>query len=285
MNAPLVKILVTVTDPARIAAQTMTLDTVRTGFPNSSIEVTINEPMNGNEEVIEILKKKIDHVEGERRWASNMTDGGRIHHAHWIRRAVMDEVECGGRPIVILDPDVIFWKSCEDWEFSDETMLAGYHVPRCWNDFAKCVSVSRIHTSFMWFKRLSALRALIQETYPYSHSATGHYSPCCPFMPAVRFDNGKPLFWDSCANLYQMLPLRAVKNFDDSHKACFDHLNSASFYDVMAERMPDPSGFKFAHDVLVHTPEKLKGIWNQVDEYYRAKAIEGRIAESQLLTR
>lgn len=285
MNAPLVKMLVTVPDRARIDACTLAFDTLRVGFPNAEIQVTVNNNIHGPSEVTGEVFRKIKDIGALPRWAGNMVSGGMIHHAEWIRRMVMDETECGGRPVVILDPDVIFWKSCEDWEFSDETMLAGYHVPRMWNDFAKCVSVSRIHTSFMWFKRLSALRALIQETYPYSHSATGHYSPCDPFMPAVRFDNGKPLFWDSCSNLYQMLPLWAVKNFDESHKACFDHLNSASFYDVMTERMPNPSGFKFAHDVLVHTPEKLKGIWSQVDEYYRAKAIEGRIAESQLLTR
>jgi hypothetical protein len=98
-------------------------------------------------------------------------------------------------------------------------------------------------------------------------------------MPAVRFIGGRPFFWDSCANLFQMLGYKSCAPLETKHLECFDHLNSASFYDVMMERMDDNRGFAFAHNELVKTPEKLRNLWPIIDSYYRQKKIEGNLIQ------
>jgi hypothetical protein len=183
---------------------------------------------------------------------------------------------------VIADPDIVYWKSCEDWEFDDDTVLAGYYNPRMWNDFAKCISMPRIHTSMMVFPDTVKLYRAIREAYPWAYKAHGDYCPCDPFMGRVMFEAGKPVFWDCCASLYGMLQSLEVgllsqplAYFGDKHKQCYDHLNSASFHDVMIERL-EPAhkeGFLKAHRDWVKNPRP--GLWLLVDEYYNQKKIEG----------
>jgi hypothetical protein len=197
-----------------------------------------------------------------------------VHHADWIRLQLTESYPV---PLVICDPDTVFWKSCEDWEFNERTLLAGYYVPRMWNDFACCVSVPRIHTSLMVFPDANDLRCALQGAYTEAWKKHGEYCPCDPFMGRVMFDEGKPLFWDCCANLYNMLQKvpKSVSHFGEEHKACYDHLNSASFYDVMRDRLETKNreGFIMAHDKWVKNP--VPGLWPLVDEYYEQKRIEG----------
>jgi hypothetical protein len=123
----------------------------------------------------------------------------------------------------------------------------------------------------------------IRGAYPWAFAERGEYCPCDPFMPAVRFEAGKPVFWDSCSNLYNMLftsrdSSEKVFVFTKDHKSCYDHLNSASFYKEMAERLTGlhREGFIAVHDRWVKNP--APGLWPLVDEYYRQKEIEGKVS-------
>ena len=267
-----VRILVTVPDEESLAACTLCFETLRVGFPTAKIQVTVNQSglgyyFGGYMKIVQRIQR------AERAEIISRTETW--HHADWIQHCV--EFHDSPGPLVILDPDTIFWKSCEDWEFPESTLLAGYLVPHMWNDFAKCVSVPRIHTSLMWFPDTWALGKVLAERYPYSHQASGEYCPCNPFRPTVQFIRGRPVFWDSCANLYGMLAYNGllIQPFEDKHKECFDHLNSASFFDVMAARLDDNRGFVQAHREGVRDPMKLRNLWPIVDAYYREKSIEG----------
>lgn len=275
MKPLIVKILVSIPDAERIDACTLCFDTLRVGFPTADIEIHINN--------IGSMKSRLDAKERAFKIPGKVSVQMLVrneHHAEWIKREVLYSMATS-ETLIILDADTIFWKSVEDWEFPTTTVLAGYFVPRIWNDFAKCISVPRIHTSMMWFPNPRALRSMIEKIYPWANMPNGDYCPCDPFMPATRFINSQPYFWDSCANLYQMLAPGVLSHFTDEHLAAFDHINSASFYDVMSKRIDRPEGFKFVHNELVKTPEQLRNLWPQVNAYYKQKEIEAHLVYSK----
>lgn len=273
---PQVNILVSVNKPETFESCTLCFDSIRVGFPRSHFDVHcyVNEQSDSNLRLKAIAK-------AERCGNFDVVCGTtRQHHAGFIQSLVYSATN--NRPMIFVDPDTIWWESCESWieEFSGK-LLAGYFVPRMWNDFAKCISAARIHTSNMWFPNPTALRMRVEEIYPYSWQPAGEYCPCDFFYPAVKFLSGQPMFWDTTANLFNALPEKEVAYFNDKHKAAFDHLNSASFFDVMCERMDDSSGMRMAHleGVKPENRHLLKNLWQYVDAYYRRKSIEGLVAE------
>ena len=275
VNKPItVKILVTVNDPAQFDACTLCFESLRAGWPTADIHVYFN----GRESASAGDKLLYCYGSAKQNMFWHYID--RIHLAEWQREQV--EQEYPG-PLVIADPDIVYWKSCEDWKFPESTLLAGYYNPRMWNDFARCVSVPRIHTSMMVFPDVQKLWTAICHAYPLANMKHGEYCPCDPFMGRVMFEDRKPVFWDCCANLYSMLDFLSpslLHHFSDTEKACFDHLNSASFYDVMYQRLEGPTkeGFAIAHRDWVKRP--TPGLWPLVDEYYEQKRIEGLVIEN-----
>lgn len=253
-----VNILVTIPDPELFDACTLCFDTIRVGFPTADIHVNVNLELS-DYTVFPRLNEKV------RKAGATCSTVERIHHATWIRHVIEEHRPADG-PCIILDSDTIFWSSCEDWKF--ETPIAGYYVPVIWNDFAQCVSFERLHTSLLWISDSDKLLHSLFRAYPNSEQETGDYCPVDPFMPRVQFIKGQPFFWDSTAALYNMV---GGTHFSAAHKACFEHLNSASFYKVMHERLDNKAGFELLHKQLVKTPEKLRGWWGMVDAYYGEK--------------
>jgi hypothetical protein len=264
-----VKILVTVPKPEHFNACTLCFDSLRVGFPTAHISVDINPPTGDLriDTTARVAQKAIDagcawHLLPEK-----------VHLADWISR----QVEQADDQLVILDADTVFWQPCEGWEFPGDTLLAGYYVPRIWNDFAQCVSVPRIHTSFMFFPNPSGLRRRIKEVYPWTYREAGEYCPCNPFMTDIKFIEGKPVFWDCCANLYGMLTSTELQAyaFGAEHLACYDHINSASFYDVMLDRLDgDKEGFAYIHRFATNAPNSLRNLWPNVNAYYYQKSLQ-----------
>ena len=270
-----VKILVTVPNPEHLNACTLVFDTLRVGFPTAQITVDINPSTDVQADTSWATAQKAIAAGCSWRLLSK-----KVHHADWIRQQV--ERHDSESPLIILDADTVFWKSCEDWVFPSDTLLAGYYVPRIWNDFAKCVSFPRLHTSLLWMPNTAALRCRIAAAYPPALEAHGEYCPCDPYMPAVRFEKGKPYFWDTCANLYNMLPPSEVAHFTPERLECYDHLNSASFYDVMLDRLHgDKEGFAYLHrfGTLPGRPNVLRNLWPHVDAYYAERALQARLEE------
>lgn len=253
-----VNILVTVPDPELFDACTLCFDTLRVGFPTADIHVNVNNLLCASE-----LRSAI--VEKIEKAGASWSGVGKVHHAEWIRHVIEEHRPQDG-PCIVLDSDTIFWKSCEDWKF--ETPIAGYHVPMIWNDFAQCISFERLHTSLLWIPDSDELLHRLFRAYPNAEQEAGDYCPVDPFMPRVQFIKGVPFFWDSTAALYSMV---GGTHFSEAHKACFEHLNSASFYKVMHERLENKQGFEMLHKQLVKTPEMLRGWWGMVDAYYGEK--------------
>lgn len=257
--------LVTIPSVALFESNVLLFKSYRTGFPTTSLHVTINAPLNAEGISVPAWQAATEATQPA---MINMHNGKPWHHAEWIRNTLERHAAVfEDEPAIILDPDQIFWQNVEGWEFT--TFLAGYHVPLMWNDFSKSVSFERLHTSFLWVSSPKTMLETIKKAYPPGFDATGAYAPVDPFMPRVQFIKGEPFFWDSTAGLYNML---GGTSFGAKHLAAFDHLNSAAFYDVMHERLENKRGFEMVHKDLVKTPEKLRGLWGPVvDPYYAQK--------------
>jgi hypothetical protein len=255
--------LITVPRLDLLDSTTLVFDSFRTGFPTAKLNVTINAPLSAIQ-AVEPARKRIQKADP---FTCNISFEP-LHHADWMKETlVLHAGMYGDEPLAFLDGDTIFWKSVEDWKF--ETNLAGYYIPLIWNDFAKAPSFERLHTSFLWLQRPADLIEQIKHKYPPGFDATRAYSPVDPFGPRVQFIKGQPFFWDSTSVLYNMI---GGTPFGNAHLEAFDHLNSASFYDVMYERLTNKAGFELLHKELVKTPDALRGMWwNVVNPYYAQK--------------
>jgi hypothetical protein len=285
MNRPItLKVLVAVNNMSQFRACTLCFESLRVGWPTADIHVYVN----GGEH-FQATMSRIITISQARKDGRHCTEYGpeftvhgvvpddgtdKIHHPDWIRKQVGQEYL---GPLVIADPDIVYWKSCEDWEFNSETLLAGHANPRMWNDFARCVSVPRIHTHMMVFPDTKRLRNEIILAYPPAYELFGEFCSFDPFKGRVMFEEGQPVFWDNCANLYSMLGAGRVKHFTTEHTQCYDHLNSASYYEFIRDRV-DPAtkaGFTYAYGEWLKNPRP--GLWPMMDRYYEQKAIEGWI--------
>jgi hypothetical protein len=250
--------LITANDPATYANCTLTLDTIRVGFPTAKIDVLINSrPFNFQETV------RRAHEIGCR-VISCRTDPEPIHHADWIRQRVLHASEA---PTVIVDPDMIFWENCEGFTFPGS--IAGAYVPDHWNHWSDCAYRSRLHTSFLWINDPKALLAAIPR-------GSEPYLPFDPFHPVTTFDFGRATFYDTLAILCHALPKKEVCLFGEEHMNCYDHINSASFYKQMLVKFEEPKRSEFAriHELARTNPKELRGLWRQTARYYAEQHIE-----------
>jgi len=261
--------LITVTDRRYLANCTLVLKSFRTGFPTADIAIWVNSGTNATE-ILELSGKEPGCKD-----AVLIPLGSTLHHAEWIRKVINGHN--GHDPLVIVDPDVHFWKSCEDWRFN--SLMAGFHVPEMFNDWAQCKSFERLHTSFLWFKDTNALKHKIHDAYPWANKTQGEYCPCDPFMPSVKFIRGEPVFWDTCAVLYNMIGGEA---FTPEHLACYEHLNSAGFVQTITDRMGGKTGqdFRLFHELAPLNMEFVRQFsWSLTDKYYRKKALEAQLTK------
>jgi hypothetical protein len=248
-----VHILVTVTNPTQLVASTLTLETVRVGFPNAKITIYNN----GNDPIIadglrhrsKIKQLRVEH------------NPVPMHHAKWIK-GVIDGQKDG--PIIILDPDMIFYSSCEDIPYS--SLLRGYFIPAIWNEFAGCISYERFHTSFLMVQDVAKLRMRVKMFHPFVLQPSAEYCPLDPYMPAVSVVRGRKAFHDTCSTLYNIV---GGVPFTEAERSRYAHINSASFYDVMSSRVEDKESFRLQHERANALDfEFFREWWKAEDRYY-----------------
>ncbi len=252
------KVFILITEPKSGPKENALLcfDTIRVGFPTWEIHATLNDESTTTTSFYIAFTKKCEKAQVKPHFSQI-----RQHHAKWIEQALY--IGNYNKPLVILDGDTIFWENCEGFTFP--TLLAGYFVPFHHNEYSRCMTVSRLHTSFLWIKDPTRIEATLLEKCPDRHNL---YLPFNPFLPHFTFMNDAMWFWDTCAELYQCLGGTA---FEEKHLNCFDHLNSASFYPEMLERLSNREGFQKMHELAHTEPQKLRGLWKEIDLYYKGR--------------
>lgn len=226
-------------------------DSIRLGFPTAKIQATIvGHP---TYRFIQKLRKlDIEPIEVKAAF-----------HPQLIQSFILSN---RGGPMTILDGDMLFRETVEHWTFP--TLLAGYYIPLIYNDFSRCVSVPRLHTSFLWIRDSEELLSTVKEKYAPALGKGCEYSPLDPYAPRTMFFNYRPYFWDTCAVLYQML---GGTHFNKEQEDAYTHFHSASFYDIMLERLENKKGFEYLHAEAYKNDALMREYNGCINDYYQSK--------------
>lgn len=163
-------------------------------------------------------------------------------------------VETEENGFAVIDSDVVFFDNCEN--FQTNALIAGELIPNFYCPIANSDTVSRLHTAFFVVPDPPKLRAAIKDVYT---PMLPKFCPFNPFSPVTTFLGRRPLFYDSCANLYHALGGEA---FNEAMLNKFEHCYSGSY----AHLLPWPHA-AFLESVY-EKPSIAKGFRNVMNRFF-----------------
>lgn len=243
-------ILATCRKPELLPAATLVFKTLRVGFPNNQVHVTLNTSVLGCE-----FSKIAEVADSE----SCVIDTEQTIHHEWIEDLVHNQDE----PFIILDTDVVFHKQF-DVTGLDQTYLSGDYVPQFFDKFSGCITMPRLHTSLLYIdpvevgKRLDVWQSRILKT-PFTPSAK-------VIHPMVIPVHGTNYFYDTCSVLFHAI---SGTKFGPEKLDCYDHLNCATWVDLAEKAYP---GMSQIHQRIYDNPATAKQLRPLQREFYRNNA-------------
>lgn len=231
----------------------LVLDTIRVGFPTAKLWVAANR--NVCDSVITKCKK-LD--------AFMSFTNCRTHHDF-----IQDWVHGPSDPLFIIDPDIIFWESMEDLTSIRTGFFRGVFTPEHLTDYGEFHTVSRFHSSFLYFPDPCAVARAIKEVFPPSQ-----VNPSCvpfnPFAPQTVFQNGRPLFFDTCANLFHAIGGEELRA---DYSSRFTHIGHGSSLELMCKHVPATRAARLReiHRLAIHDPVTIKYLWKEQRDYYELR--------------
>lgn len=240
---PLVTILTYCAHPSLAYGTLLTFKTVRTGFSTADIEVYDN---GSHPDVRDQVMAECARIGAT---FTGIKPQSWVDHYKWL----LLERKPDGRPLVILDPDVIFWESVEDWSFPG-TLMAGRRMRRI--NARRIVQHARLHPSLLWIQDVRELRKAMG-----SHPET-------LIAPTLTAIDGELHFWDTFSRLYEEL-VHWHCGFGPERLDCFDHLFFGSHLPIIAAEAKDLDVIGWGH-VMASTGnlEALRGIWRKQDLFF-----------------
>lgn len=134
---------------------------------------------------------------------------------------------------VILDSDLIFYESCENFHFDDTILLAGdifpaiHGIAHVAGNHTKHVFHARVHPSFWWIKDSGEFR---NEIPPKS------------LRPTQQMIEGVLHLHDTGARIFESLQNQnKIAAFEQEHLDCFSHLLFGSHLNIVSVGMDEES--------------------------------------------
>jgi len=243
-------ILATVCKPELLEYTTLVFKTLRVGFPTAKVHVSLN-PMGCESECA--IRRCCDVV--------GATHSGvhTIHH-EWI----VDLLNIQHEPFYILDTDLIFYRSFEQFQFTDP--LAGWRIPEFSDYFSGCITRARLHTSLLYFNPEKVRAAFCQ--YKDQVNWTKFVTEPNLINPTAIPYKGRPYFYDCCSMLYHAIGGQA---FTDAQKDCYLHMNFGTIPDLVLPRLPaaEVAEQTKTRAAILRDPELGRGQWRNQEAYYR----------------
>ncbi len=236
---------------------TLTFKTLRTGFPDSEVVVIENASPPELREPIEAAAKAAGCE--VRRIAESR------YHWQLIEQTVLEETG----PVVFLDPDIILWQRIDGWDFG-QALMAGRFLPEFADPFSGALTLSRLHTSHLWFPRPEALRARIEQITQRYWESGSLFQP--RMMPPGWWR------WDTAASLFHALGEEAVR-FGAAQLDAYDHLFCGSHLNLILPRMDKAWGAMMldSHQRAQTDPASIKGIWRVQEAFFASRPWGGRV--------
>jgi len=196
--------------------------TLRVGFPNASITVVDNASLPEASQRVERLARDND-------CRFRQIPEPSIGHHEFLERTIADAAAAGTRPLVFLDPDLCLWASCEGFEF--DALMAGKLVDAYEDDLFACVTMPRLHTSFLWIPDPRQLWGEIEKI-------RGKRFDFRPFLSfSVKLGDAW-IRYDTGASLYAAIRNR-TSCFTEEHLDRYDHIFCGSHLPLLQPRFND----------------------------------------------
>lgn len=236
--------------------------TLRTGFPNANVRVVDNASLPG-------FRASIAQLAKEAACSFDALDHPGIRHHDFIERTLYEAASRPGpeRTVVFVDPDVCLWRNCEALAF--DRLVAGLLVEAHHDEVMQCVTMARLHTSFLWFSEPRRLVAEIERL------RRTHFD-FAPFVATSVKLGDVWLRYDTGAGLYAALP-RHCQAFAESHMDYYDHIYAGSHFDLWRGKHPAELNelMESSHRAAAAGDlRELKGLWRrQRDVWYRTMSV------------
>jgi SAM-dependent methyltransferase len=236
---------------------TLTFKTLRTGFPDS--EVVVIENASPPE-----LRAQIVAAAEAVGCSVRLNDNEKPHWAH------LEELTLAADgPTVFLDPDLVFWERIDHWTFGD-ALMAGRYLPEFADPFSDTLTLSRLHTSHLWFPDPARLRQRIADIQR-THFQAGSLFESKMLPPGWWR-------WDTAAVLFHALGGGAAR-FTESELDAYDHLFCGSHLPMVASRLGPWGGLMIESHQRAQTDlPSIKGIWRQQEAFFSSRPWSGQVS-------
>ena len=251
-TAPIVHVLTHCAHEVLAYGTLLVFPTLRTGFPTARIEVVDNGSC---PEMVPRIRAAAEAA------GASFEARPLVHYSeHWRHNLFARDWGEGNAPVVFVDPDVVFWESCEGWDFGD-ALMAGRLIPELPRSL-NGLHAARLHPSLLWVPSMKHLRSEFARRLP--SEAAGRWN--C-IGPASEQDGDIVRTYDTLAPLYRALQ-DACTAFDAVHLDAYDHLFLGSH--LPAAVMGSPS------DVLIESHRaaaqgdvaSLRGLWRRQNDTF-----------------
>jgi len=196
--------------------------TLRVGFPTASVTIVDNASLPE-------ARQRVEHLARESGCQFRQISDPNIEHHEFLDRTIADAAAAGTRPLIFLDPDLCLWASCEDFEF--DALMAGKLIDAYEDDLYACVTMPRLHTSFLW---IPGPRRLLGEI----EKIRGKRFDFRPFLSfSVKLGDAW-IRYDTGASLYAAIQ-NQTKRFTDAHLDRYDHIFCGSHLQLLEPRFND----------------------------------------------
>lgn len=241
-------ILATARKPELLPYATLVFNTIRVGFPSAHVVVRLNHPAPAEEKSL---------VSAADQTGCDVELFPYQHHHEWIENLVRKTDE----PFWICDTDVIFYDEVES--FNAFLPLAGYFMPEFADEFHRCTTRSRLHTSLMHINP-QAVRARLAQWKEAHSRATRHNGWPNLFAPQFIPQDGKAVFYDTMGLLYHAI---GGQVFGHEMKDKYFHFHFGTFSDEVLPFLADGAEMAEARAQILANPALGEGAWRRQERY------------------
>ncbi len=254
-----VLIFTTCRRPELLYGSILVFRTLRVGLPTSRIVVVDNASVLEARPVIKELaiQTGCEYIQLETR----------IHHHDFLDQAVFRQSYHS--PLIIVDPDVMFWENVEGWSFN--APIAGRLIPEHYWEHTETVILPRIHPSLLWIQDVDSLCKTLDKI------TKDWFGIQSPFTALTARINETTYGLDTGAVLYSWLGPDNTHVFGEKELNAYDHLFSGSILDWTAPQINNPEDRNMLIDSHIHAVNdytKLRGLWRQQDKFFKTKAVK-----------
>ena len=245
MSKICVNVLTYCRSQANLYGNMMFFGSVRSAFPTARIQVFDNNSIGMARRIFSEESAKID---------ANFIQLEEDFHHHKFLNGVL---RISDVPTVFIDPDVVFWENCES-KLHSNCLFSGRLLPRFNDNYSRCITQPRIHTSFIFFPNPREFIAKIAESRRFDTNMID---------PVMYMHDDAWYRYDTMGMAYAAMGDES-RPFDEDMLDRYDHLFCGTHMDLIGDKI---AGLSELHEIAKSGDYKpLRGVWRKQQQYLEA---------------